>query len=266
MRALDPETHELLDWNFLESVREFARWNDRAECVERGGVLLVAGGSAFPVGYTNCAVRIDPGVPAGHVLSTAREFFAGRRRGFTVFVRRSRDADLEALLEGAGARRMTDAPCMGVREPLAGAPSPEGIELRAVRTEAEARDVARVDCEAYESLGFPPGEARVLFARPERMLTPRIIAVIAYRDGEPVSTAQLLRTAGAGGVYWVGTVAGARRSGLGEACTRFVTNAAFTAADRVVTLQASSMGEPIYRRLGYRTFDRLRWYLVPPPA
>jgi predicted GNAT family acetyltransferase len=66
------------------------------------------------------------------------------------------------------------------------------------------------------------------------------------------------------GVYWVGTTGGARRTGHAEACTRRVTNAAFALGARAVTLQASPMGEPIYTRLGYRTFDRLRWYVMPP--
>jgi predicted GNAT family acetyltransferase len=68
------------------------------------------------------------------------------------------------------------------------------------------------------------------------------------------------------GVYWVGTTSGARKTGLAEACTRYVTNAALEQGARAVTLQASPMGEPIYTRLGYRTFDRLRWYVVPPRA
>jgi hypothetical protein len=42
-----------------------------------------------------------------------------------------------------------------------------------------------------------------------------------------------------------------------------VTNTAFERGARAVTLQASPMGEPIFARLGYRTFDRLRWYVVP---
>ena len=83
--------------------------------------------------------------------------------------------------------------------------------------------------------------------------------------GGPISTAMIIFSALVAGVYWVGTTSGARRTGLAEACTRYVTNAALDQGARAVTLQASPMGEPIYTRLGYRTFDRLRWYVVPPP-
>jgi hypothetical protein len=44
---------------------------------------------------------------------------------------------------------------------------------------------------------------------------------------------------------------------LGEAVTRAVTNRAFDEGAAVVTLQASPMGEPIYRRMGYE--ERYRY-------
>jgi predicted GNAT family acetyltransferase len=68
-----------------------------------------------------------------------------------------------------------------------------------------------------------------------------------------VAAAQTLLSHGIAGVYWVGTVDDARGRGLGEAVTRAVTNAAFDLGARANTLQASIMGEPIYRRMGYET-------------
>ena len=65
------------------------------------------------------------------------------------------------------------------------------------------------------------------------------------------------------GIYWVGTIPEAQRSGLGTLCTRVATNAGFQNGASVVTLQASPYGEPIYLRLGYKTYDRLKWYLCP---
>jgi len=81
-----------------------------------------------------------------------------------------------------------------------------------------------------------------------------------------VAAAQTLLSHGIAGVYWVGTVEGARSRGLGEAVTRAVTNAAFDRGATANSLQASPMGEPIYRRMGYEEIYRYTTYtrLTPP--
>jgi len=66
-----------------------------------------------------------------------------------------------------------------------------------------------------------------------------------------------------GGVYWVGTVPAARRRGAADAVTRHVTRAAFEQGARMVTLQASAAGEPVYRRMGYREVGRYARFLSP---
>jgi len=266
MIELGSEVFDLLDANLLESAREFSRWNPASECVERAGLVLIAGSTAFPVGYSNCLIREDRGVPAKLALETARSFFGDRGRAFTVFVRNSIDADMVSDLEAQGLKAVSDVPCMIIRQSLEEGGVADGIELRRVRSEEEAHHMVEISCQAYTTLGFPPDEARTLLSRSERLLDPRFQSVVAYRGDEPLSTATVLRSGGAAGVYWVGTVEAGRRQGLAEACTRQVTNAAFEAGERLVTLQASAMGEPIYERLGYRSYDRMRWYLHPAPG
>jgi len=87
---------------------------------------------------------------------------------------------------------------------------------------------------------------------------------VAYRDTHPASTALTIFSGEGAGVYWVGTANDARRRGLGELCTRLATNAGFARGAKVVTLQASPFGEPIYKRLGYRTYDRTRRFMELP--
>jgi predicted GNAT family acetyltransferase len=58
----------------------------------------------------------------------------------------------------------------------------------------------------------------------------------------------------------------ARGKGLAELCTRAVGNLAFDLGARVVVLQASVMGEPVYRRMGYREVTRYPYYLQLPPS
>ena len=154
---------------------------------------------------------------------------------------------------------------MVIDEPLAAPALAGGCELRVVTDEASAIAVREINAEAYQSLGLPPEETRALYGPPRRLLAPQYVTYLGYRDRKPVSTAMIVFSPLLAGVYWVGTTSGARRTGLAEACTRQVTNAAFERGACAVTLQASPMGEPIYTRLGYRTFDRLRWYVVPRP-
>ena len=140
---------------------------------------------------------------------------------------------------------------------LAAATPPEGIELRVLTTaEQTAAFVAMADL-AYTSLGLPAGVITAMAPQPQRPPPPYEVTVGAYDGEELLSGAQLLFSHGIAGVYCVGTAEAARGRGLAELVTRAVTNVAFDAGAPYVTLQASPMGESIYRRMGYR--ERYRY-------
>ena len=263
---MDAALATLLDENLLAAIREIGRWQSGSVCFDADGMLAVAGTTAFPVGYANCVVRTDRRVAPRELLERAATFFAPRRRGYTVFVRGAYDADLEAELQRTAVPSMVDTPCMVIDRPLPPPVPASGCELRVVSGDGDAEAAREVNAEAYQSLGLPADETRALYGTPDKLLAPQYLTVLGYRDGFPVSTAMIIFSALVAGVYWVGTTSGARRTGLAEACTRHVTNAALELGARAVTLQASPMGEPIYTRLGYQTFDRLRWYVVPASA
>jgi GNAT superfamily N-acetyltransferase len=71
-------------------------------------------------------------------------------------------------------------------------------------------------------------------------------------DGEPVATASLLPAGGIAGVYDVSTVAEARRRGIGTAMTLATLRAARDLGYQLAFLQPSSMGRPLYERIGFR--------------
>jgi hypothetical protein len=263
--TMDAALAALLDENLLAAIREIGRWQPGAVCVEADGLLMIAGTTTFPVGFANCVARTDRSVAAPDVLARAAAFFEPRGRGFTIFVRGAFDADLEAVLQRSGVASLMDTPCMLIDRPLTPPTLPRGCELRAVTDEAGAVAVREINAEAYQSLGLPADEIRALYGLPRKLLAAHYVTALGCRDAQPVSTAMIIFSPLVAGVYWVGTTSGARRTGLAEACTRQVTNAAFERGAHAVTLQASPMGEPIYTRLGYRTFDRLRWYVVPSP-
>ncbi len=91
----------------------------------------------------------------------------------------------------------------------------------------------------------------------------RRIQLLARRAGAPVGAASLFRAAGQGWITNVGTIPAARGRGVGRAVTSACLRLAQERGDPTAWLAASTMGEPVYARLGFRTVGRLE-HLVGP--
>lgn len=259
-RGMPKNLCDLADANLIESIREHARWQSPCEMVEENGILLVAGVTPFPGAYRNCAARVNPDVPAREVVAHAKDFFRSRKRGFTVFSRASRDEDLEKYMLEDGFVQRSDSPCMLIDAPIALPSLRADIRVENFTEERHIRDATLVNAEAYQALGLPAVETHALFADPARVAARKLIGCVIYRDEQPLATALTINSPGGAGVYRVGTATQAQRMGLASVCTALVTNAGFAAGAAVVTLQASPFGEPVYQRLGYKTYDRLKWF------
>jgi ribosomal protein S18 acetylase RimI-like enzyme len=189
------------------------------------------------------------------VVTRADAFFGARQRGYTVMVRDTpADQDLRRACQAGGLEVFGEpAPEMICTAPVT-AQVPDGVEIRTVTTVEGVHHFATLTGAAYSIYGMPADAPVKLMSRPERVLAaPHLVTVVAYRDGEPLAGAMTLLSHGIAGLYWVGTVEKARRSGLGRAVTAAVTNIAFDRGAAAVTLQASVMGEPVYRSMGYRS-------------
>jgi GNAT superfamily N-acetyltransferase len=155
---------------------------------------------------------------------------------------------------------------MIVRGPLPEMPTPPGITLTPVDDEAGVRDFVDVNAEAYATYGMPAEVQADLFDRPDAMLADDALHIVVARrdDGRPVATALAYEYDGVASLQWIGTVSDARGLGLGALVTTWATNLAFSRGASSVTLQASRMGEPVYRRLGYETLYRRHEYVRWP--
>ncbi|HEV2610457.1 MAG TPA: GNAT family N-acetyltransferase [Noviherbaspirillum sp.] len=251
---------DLADANILQSIREHARWQQPCELADGGGIILMAGQTDFPGAYKNCVARTDPRVPAAEVIQRAKDFFGRRGRGFTVFSRGSRDSDLEEALKAEGYTQRSDSPCMLVTSPVAMPDVPAGIRIEPFGELRHVQDAAGINAQAYEALGLPAAETRKYFFAPAQLLSPAVFGCVAYRDEQPLATALAIKSTDAAGIYWVGTANAAQRMGLATLCTAFVTNRSLSDGASIVTLQASPFGAPVYERLGYHEYDRLKFY------
>ena len=144
---------------------------------------------------------------------------------------------------------------------------PADVDVRWVDDESGVADFFAVGAAAYTSVGLPEHVAIEAMRDPARFLEPHIHAVLASLDGVPVAGAMTLLSHGIAGVYWVATLDSARGRGLADLVTRLVTNRGFDLGAAVNTLQASPMGEAIYRRMGYETIHRVYGYArFEPPT
>jgi len=89
---------------------------------------------------------------------------------------------------------------------------------------------------------------------------------LAARDGAPLATSTLVSAAGVAGLYNVGTLPDARRTGLGRLVSVAAMVAGRDAGYRVGVLQSSPLGEPIYRAIGFEERARFTFATRMPAA
>jgi len=244
----------LSDLNYAEAMRDLTRRAGGA-VLDEEGLLLYASPHPLPV-LVNGVMRTDARSAPERTLARARDFFGARGRGFSVIVRAHADADLRAAAEALGLAVYGEAPGMLLDHELDAARAPEGVELREVTSEDDARSFAAVQAAAYATYGMPPDVTPLVLGSIEVLRAPHIATFLALVNGEAAAGAMVVVTHGVAGIYWVGTTPAARGRGLAELCTRAATNRGFALGARVASLQASVMGEPIYARMGYVVVTR----------
>lgn len=261
---------ELGQANLIAFNRAMTRWSTTGGLEESDGCVLCAGGSWLPV-VANGAFRSRPDVEGSELIARAESFFGGFARGFAVKVSDTgEDDDLRAACIGAGLEAFgLPVPQMLVTSPLPDHEGVEGVVLEWVEDSSGVEDFVAVNAEAYATYGMPTEVLPGLFDHPPALLDdPAAHVVVARREGAAVATAMAFESDGVASLQWVGTVPAARGSGLGALVTTTATNLAFERGASSCTLQASPMGEPIYRALGYETIyhytEHVRW--PRPPA
>lgn len=135
---------------------------------------------------------------------------------------------------------------------------PTGVTIAPVADEPTLRAWARVyDADAPQLL-----DARAdLFA--SLGLRQPWTLYLARLHGEAVGSGMLFPGGGVAGLYWIATLPGARRRGIGAALTGHLLRQAWEVGYRTVVLQATEMGAPLYRGLGFTDICTLTTLAYP---
>ncbi|GIG02921.1 GNAT family N-acetyltransferase [Catellatospora citrea] len=197
--------------------------------------------------------------PLDEAITEARQRLAGSRWVWWV----GADSD-EGTAEGllaAGARQVSGPPVMAVDvTTVANVEAPADLKIVTVAERAQMSEYVA----AYaEPLGFDLDGLEPVIERELDFGYPDVIRLAGIVDGRTVATCALLLGAEVGGLFCVATDRAYRGRGIATALTLDALRIVRESGRRVATLQASSDGEPVYRRIGFETVSHYRMFRLP---
>jgi ribosomal protein S18 acetylase RimI-like enzyme len=251
-------SHRDAHLNLIDSSRQLFELDPGATIEAKPGWVFGAGRSPHPV-ISNAAFRIDDKLDPDELIAEARRFFAAHDRGFAIWARTELEEDREliAAAERSGLEAVYEMPEMVLGSPAEEVPLPAGTELRRVASATDADEYWRVATTAYASIGFPP-EIFAFYENHEGLWAENAVAFLAHVDGQPAGISMTIVSHGVAGIYWVGCTEEARGRGLGRTMTVAAVNAGFALGAATASLQASPMGENLYRQMGFETIFNYR--------
>ena len=239
-----------------------------ADILDSPQMLRVYTGVSHPIVNGVIRTQLEPNEMEDKIEATLEYFRTRQVPMMWMVTPSSRPTDLASHLEAHGLTLGGAMPGMGIDLQIL----PDALPLPPEVTIEEVADKRALQYWVQAlSLGFGLSvEVVNVFARASDMLGygegAPIRNFVAYRNGEPVGTSSLYLGAGVAGIYCVGVLPEARQQGIGAAITAGPLLIARDLGYRIGTLQASKMGEPVYRRLGFQEHGRYAMYGWPNPA
>lgn len=242
---------DFIDYNFTHSIHVFGSTSKTGEVLEARDFL--ATNTKAPIAEFNQCVLKSPRHKLARTLERVEGYYARAKVPFRVHLLVDDEA-IAAELTTRGYVRGPELPSMVFDGARCEAPSVPELEIATVR---DAEGLACFQRLAFESFGYPV-ELAPLALTAELAALPHVVLFVGYLRGEPACCSALIHTGDIAGIYWVGTLAAHRKLGLGAAITAHAANEGLARGGKRVCLQASAMGAPVYRRLG---FTQPRTYL-----
>jgi GNAT superfamily N-acetyltransferase len=246
------------DYNYVHSLAIFASTSRVGESTETRDVLLT--NTRAPVADFNQVYLKTPAYKLDRTLDRVDAF---QERG-QIPLRLNLASEHEATEPQLRARGYTPAdsvPAMILEGPVE-TPTHDALRILRVQDAQGLLDFAQTSLAGF---GFPTDIASVVFT-PDLLALPHAELFVGYVADRPVCTSMLLLTGAVAGIYWVATDAAHRGHGYGAAITSHAVMAGRARGGAIASLQASVLGAPVYRRLGFVEIRRyLRFDRQGPP-
>lgn len=230
--------------SLVDSFRKLLRHIPESELRETGGVFAFTTG--LPTALFNGCVVVEAATESD--FDAAIAWVDGRAAASRAWIDEARAPGLVDVAVARGyAPDAAPYPGMVLHPVPEAPPAPPGVSIVRVTPQTYAEHL-----EVRIASGLPPELARRLF--PESFAAdPDVQLFTARLDGRPVGASAAIRTGDVGGIYAVGTLADARRRGVGTAVSWAAVAASRAWGCDTVVLQASEMGHGLYAAMGFRT-------------
>jgi GNAT superfamily N-acetyltransferase len=214
-------------------------------------------GTGLPAPLFNQIVTDDPAT--SDALAATIEILRARAAPFCVVLRHEQDARFRPLLTELGLRFHEGLMPGMALHPISADPPPlpAGLDLRVVQDAEALRDHALVAAHSFE-VAEPVAEA---FIGEELWARDGCRVYTGYVDGRAVTSGFSVQTDQTLGIFTIATEADARGRGFGAAMTSRLIADGAAAGCTLAVLQASTMGRPIYERLGFRLVQEYEVYV-----
>jgi GNAT superfamily N-acetyltransferase len=222
--------------------------------VDQDGLTLIIGTHPSPV-IVNTILRTGPVSNPEEALASARAVYSAIGHGVSLIARAHADMELARAAARAGWKPVFELVGMILDAPCPVNALPAGVSVYAADAVADLAAIRRVEVEGFGESEDERAMIRTVFGDP-RMLDSAGTATYLARVDDPGGAqdvaAAIVDRAPAALITWVATLPEFRRRGLGGLVTAAAANRGFEMGCPAVVLQASPMGLPVYRRLGFR--------------
>ena len=251
-------------WGELADANLAQCWSRLAACSgasvrERDGSAFVATG--IPIAFFNGVFATRPVADPDGMIAEAIGFMAEHEVPWLLWVREGVDDELLAAGRRAGLRDAGGPPGMILPSIPPHPPAPDELAIEVV-TDHVALEAARdLMARGFE---MPPEIGGRLIA--DAVLDePTMKFVVGSVDETPVACATVAISGSTAGIYNVATPAEHRRRGYGTAVTWAAIQEGRRRGCDHAALQASELGAPIYRSMGFVDVGRYIQLEGPPP-
>lgn len=140
---------------------------------------------------------------------------------------------------------------------------PEGMEIKEVLNLEELKTWTDVLVESFEFPKIAESYKKYFI----NLGTPNLNFhyYLGLFNENPVASAVLFEGKGAAGIFYVGTVREAREKGIAKAIVHYSLNKAKNEGYNISILQASEMGYPLYKKIGFKEYYTTKIYSYKNP-